>query len=73
MNTTDLLKGGEIVDILKLGLSGLVFLLALLSLRLLMKAQTSRPNVNVLRAIRTYMIHTTILAMLVAATSLVPD
>lgn len=63
----------DIVEILKVGISGLVFLLALLGFRLLSQlAHTGKQDVKVIRAVRFYMFQTTFLAVLVAAMSIVP-
>jgi hypothetical protein len=63
----------DVVEVLKVGISGLVFLLALLCFRLLSQlARSSKHDVKVLRAVRMYMVQTAFLAVLVAAMSIVP-
>jgi hypothetical protein len=61
----------DVVEILKVGISGLVFLLALLGYRLLSKLTSSprKPDTKVILAVRNYMIQTTFLAILVAEQS----
>jgi hypothetical protein len=63
----------EVVDILKVGISGLVFLLALLGYRLLAQlARSGKQDTKVLHTVRWYMLQTTGLALVVAAISVVP-
>ncbi len=63
-----------IIDILKLGLPGLVFLLSLLSYRLLTKEQDKKsPSQLILRSIKQYMYLNIFLAILTVSGSLIED
>ena len=62
----------SIVEILKVGLPGLVFLLSWLSYRLLNKEQDKeKPNISILKAIRNFMHVNIVLAVLTATSPIV--
>ena len=64
----------NIIEILKLGLPGLVFLLSLLSFRLLTKEQDKKsPSQPILRTIRQYMYLNIFLALLTLGGSIIED
>ena len=64
----------DIIEILKLGLPGLVFLLSLLSYRLLTKEQDKKsPSQLILRSIRQYMYLNIFLAVLTVSGSLIEN
>jgi|SRR5215469_9791776 len=64
----DKMLGPGVVDILKVGLSGLVFLLAYMSYRLLSRANTGSTS---LRNAQRFMIFTLVLTLLVVISSIV--